>query len=277
MTQQRSNFGIGASEISTVCGMNPFSSPWDLWTRKIGEAPDVEQNEPMEWGNRLESAIRQKYCDETGFTVEVPKESMFHPEHPFARATPDGIVFGPERIGLVQIKNVSFWLGREWEVAPPAYVQLQTQWEMLVAGDSRNDVAALIAGNEFRLFTVHRDDATIAHLVTIALDFWHRVEKRIPPEIDNSDVCREHLEKRFAKSNAVELVANDEIESLFSAWRQNTLALKQADAELKRIRNVVRSHLADAQADRIVSSTGVAKLDKNNKLLAPREWGKETA
>jgi putative phage-type endonuclease len=277
VTQQRSSMGIGASEISTVCGMNPFSSPWDLWTRKIGDAPDIEQNEPMEWGNRLEPAIRQKYCDVTGATVEIPKESLFHPGVTFARATPDGIVFCPDRIGLLQIKNVSYWVGREWEGAPPPYVQLQVQWEMFVCGDARNDVAALVGGSEFRLFTVHRDDKTIADLVSIATDFWRRVEQRIPPEIDNSDACREHLEKRLAKNSNVEMTADQELERDISAWRDHLKNIKHSTKEVERIRNIVRSHMADAQATRVVSTIGIAKLDTNKKLLAPREWSKEIA
>jgi putative phage-type endonuclease len=275
--QELSRQGIGASEISTVCGMNPFSSPWDLWSRRIGEAPDIEQNEPMEWGHRLEPAIRQKFADETGWTIEVPKESLFHPEIKWARATPDGVVFGPERIGLLQIKNVSYWVGREWQNSPPPYVQLQVQWEMLVTGDSRTDVACLIGGSDYQCFTIHRDDSTIASLVKIASDFWRRIETRTPPTIDNSEACKEHFEKRFAKANAVELVATSEIESLFEQWRTHAKTVKAASKEVERIRNVVRSHFAEAQADRIISSIGVAKLDVNHKLLAPKEWAKDVA
>src|SRR5689334_16414020 len=90
--QQLSSLGIGASEISAVVGMNPYASPWSIWLRKTGQAPDVEETEPMEWGNRLEPAIRQKYVDVTGHSVYVPPKSMFSEERPWARATPDGIV-----------------------------------------------------------------------------------------------------------------------------------------------------------------------------------------
>jgi putative phage-type endonuclease len=277
MQQQRSGYGIGASEVSTAVGMNPFSSPWDLWGRKIGEAPDVIQNEPMEWGNRLEPAIRQKFCDDTGATVEVPKESLFHPEIKWARATPDGIVFNPDRLGLLQIKNVSYWVGREWEGAPPAYVQLQTQWEMFVTGDARADVAALVGGSDYRAFTVHRDDRLIADLVTLASDFWRKVEQRIPPEIDNSDACKAHFEKRLANANAIEMVADQDLDSLFASWKSNCHMLKSCEKEIGRIRNVVRSRLAEAQADRVVSTFGIAKLNKNKELMAPKNWSKETA
>jgi putative phage-type endonuclease len=287
--QTLSNFGIGASEIGAVCGLNPFTSPWDVWMRKTGQAPEVESNQPMEWGNRLEAAIRQKYVDETGATVYVPTESMFHAETPWARATPDGIVVSETFLGrqglpprefwqhLVQIKNVSYWMGREWESAPPAYVQLQEIWEQYVTGLDRADVAALIGGSDYRCFTIHKDEQTLTDLLSIASDFWRRVEQRIPPEIDNSAACKEHLEKRLAKSSSVELVADQDLESLFSDWRKHSHAIKHSTREVDRIRNVVRSHLADAQADRIVSSIGTAKLDTNKKLLTPREWAKESA
>jgi putative phage-type endonuclease len=261
--------------------MNPYASPWDLWLLKTGQKEPIEQNAPMEWGNRLEPAIRQKYVDDTGATVYVPPDSLFHPEMTWARATPDGIVLNSdpakEEIGhawshLLQIKNVNYWLGKEWEQCPPPY---QEMWEMHVTGLDRADVAALIGGSDYRVFTIHRDDRAIADLVSIASDFWRRVEQRIPPEIDNSETCREHFEKRFAKSNAVELVADADVNGLFVEWRDQCRIAKNATKEIERLRNVVRSRLADAQADRIVSSIGIAKLDANKKLLAPREWSKE--
>lgn len=285
--QTLSHRGIGASEIGAVCGLNPFTSPWDVWMRKTGQAPELETNAAMDWGHRLEPAIRQKYVDDTGAVVYVPTESMFHGETQWARATPDGIVVSETFHGhpglwprqcwqhIVQIKNVSYWMGREWETAPPAYVQLQEQWELYVTGLDRADVAALIGGSDFRIYTVHRDDATIASLLAIATDFWRRVETRTPPEIDNSDACREHFEKKLAKNSNVELVADADLETTIAAWREHNRAIKSATKEVDRIRNIVLSHMADAQATRVVSSIGIAKLNKNQDLLAPREWSKE--
>jgi putative phage-type endonuclease len=280
--QQLSNYGIGASEISTVVGMNPFASPWDLWTLKVGDRDAVIQNQAMEWGHRLEPAIRQKYADETQAHVQVPLESMFSKETPWARATPDGIVVDESGdhskwLHLLQCKNVSFWMGKEWADTLPVYVQLQELWEMYVTGLSRADVACLIGGNDFRIYTVHRDDKAISDLVTLAADFWRRVESKTPPEIDNSAACKEHFEKRLALENAVELTADSELESLFANWRANTLMAKSCSKEIDRIRNVVRSHMADAQADRVVSTIGIAKLNKNRELMAPKNWSKENA
>src|ERR1041385_7768547 len=127
MSQTLSRFGIGASEIASIASMNPYETPFDVWLRKTGPAPDKESTPPMEWGLRLEPAIRQKYVDETKYEAWVPRESMFRKDTAWARATPDGMLIKPmERSGrgamqdfadqwwgIVQCKNVGAWVGKE--------------------------------------------------------------------------------------------------------------------------------------------------------------------
>lgn len=266
--QDLSRYGIGASEISAVAGLNPFASPWQVYLKKTGQIPDVEQTAPMEWGHRLEPAIRQKYADETGFAVYVPPSSMFHGERTWARATPDGIagaavkldqLLDVERHHLLQIKNVGLWVEKTWQDAPPAYVQLQVQWEMFVTGLNRADVACLIGGNEYRCYSIHRDQRAIDDLVTIGEDFWKKVEQRIEPSVDDSEACRQHFERRF-KSNTVELAADAETENLFAEWRLLTSQQKAGEKRIETIRNLVRKQLAEADASRLVSTIGAASL-----------------
>jgi putative phage-type endonuclease len=283
VTQQLSTHGIGASEIAAICGLNPFAGPWGIWLRKTGQVPDVEANPNIEWGHRLEPAIRQAYADKTGATMHVPPESMFHHQHSWARATPDAIaVSAPQErypLGiwqhLVQAKNVGYWVGKDWGDAPPVYVQLQEQWEMAVTALPRADVAALIAGFDFRIYTVHRDDTMIADLLTIAEDFWRKVQARTPPKVDASEACRDHFTRRLQLVQPVELVADAEIESLVGNWKTTRDARKQAERDVEKMRNQVRATMDAAQCNRIVSRLGMIKLDSTGKLLEPREWSKE--
>ena len=272
MTQTLSHYGIGASEISSVCGLNPYASPWDVYLRKTGQAPEAEYSEPMEWGHRLEPAIRQKYVDDTKETVYVPSDSLFHPDAAWARATPDGIVLhAASNTGLIhttwkhllQCKNVGYWVEKAWRDAPPEYVQLQEQWEMYVTGLARADIACLIAGNDFRVYTVHRDDRMIDDLVSIGSAFWRRVERKEPPPIDDSEACKGHFERLLRKAKPVEVVANDEVDEMFATWRQLNSEAKRIEKRVEEIRNHVRAHLADAQASRIVTNFGTASLVKS--------------
>jgi len=295
--QHLSRYGIGASEIAAIAGLNPYASPWDVWIEKTGQGPAKKETETMEWGKRLEPAIRQKYVDETGWMVDVPIASIFHPEAEWARATPDGIVPGTEyrlsAVGmrpmavdsvLVQCKNVGAWCAGDWKEAPPVYVQLQEQWEMYVAGVRRADVAVLIGGNDFRIYTVHRDNEIIKDLRDIAGAFWERVQTMAEPDIDHSDACRDHFTRKLGRVG-LELQADESIDILIGHWRELHLAQKQIKLQLDVVRNRVRAVLASAQADSISSRHGrvvwqLAACDEDGtgeqrRLMPPKSWAKE--
>lgn len=279
--QRLSNHGIGASEIAAICGLNPFASPWDIWLRKTGQAPDVEPNDPIEWGHRLESAILAKYADETGLHILVPSHSVFHQEQRYARATPDGVAFvsapepaiaasiiDPAHGGViaasgadraVQVKNVGYWMEKEWSKAPPTYVQLQEQWEMFVCGLGRADISVLIGGNDWRPYTIWRDDKLIADLQTIAEDFWRLVETRTEPKVDDSDACAAHFTKKL-KREAIEINADAELDALAGEWRELHIRQKADEKRLKTVKNAIRKALAEAGADRLKTSHDIIRL-----------------
>lgn len=268
-TQRLNTHGIGASEIAAIAGLNPYASPWDIWLRKTGQKPDVEATQAIEWGHRLEPAIRQAYADKTSAIIHVPETSIYHNDREWARATPDGIVLSGEPSNpislwthLVQCKNVGHWVEKSWSDAPPAYVQLQEQWEMDITGLARADVAVLIGGNDFRIYTVHRDDKMIGDLVAIADDFWRKVESRTPPKIDDSHACRDHFTKRLTKVDVVELVADVETEALIGEWRELATKQKATEKRIETIRNEMYQQLVDAKADRIMSNHGMPKLQR---------------
>ncbi len=274
MRQQLSTFGIGASEISAIAGMNPYASPWDIWLVKTGQKEPFAGNDKTDWGHRLEPVIRQAYADQTHAMIYVPPASLFHEQTPWARATPDGITLDPfvtqigdgeDRAGwdsLLQIKNVGTWVEKAWRDAPPAYVQLQEQFELYVTGLMRADVACLIGGSDFRVYTIHRDDKMIADLVTIAADFWRLVETRTAPKIDASDACREHFEKRLSARETVEMQADPDLDTTIGIWHDLHQEVKRNEQEIERIRNLVRAAMADAQASRVMSSFGVPFLSE---------------
>lgn len=303
----RSTFGIGASDIAAIAGQSKYSSPWDVYKRltqreDLGAQPDVEADEVLAdsmletddrdiytrtgWGHLLEPVIRQAYADETGLEVRVPS-SLFHRENRWARATPDGIAyardaghpatmtapFNPDHDRLVQCKNVGQFVAREWAEAPPAYVQLQEQWELYVTGLTRADVAALIGGGDFQVFTVWRDDALITDLVTIAEDFWKRVQKGQPPDVDASNACRDHIAGRLAAAQALELASDENTEKLARRYQEHYLAEAAATGGKKLAGNQLLDILAGAGATKLRTALGTLGTRRTpEKTVIETDW-----
>lgn len=278
MTQELSRLGLGASEIAAVAGLNPHASPWDVWLAKTGQA-QFNGNEFTEWGQRLEPAIRLRYCDETGAIVVVPSGSMFHAIHEWVRATPDGMIWDgatPERIEdlrhsspetlrdskasrLFQAKNVNEWAARMagWSDACPDHVQLQEQWEMLVTGAPEADVCALIGGNTWVMHRVFFDARIANDLLEIGAAFMRNLEQGIQPKVDGSDACSRHLRAQLRKRDAiVEVVADEDLESAVQTWHDAHVEIARANARKEAARSKVMAAIAAAGATRLVTSVG---------------------
>lgn len=189
--------GIGASEIAAVCGLSPWMSPTDVWMRKRTpvRAPLVDgssNNMAMRIGNLLKEPLRRLYEREAGYHVAMPEATFRHPQYPFILATPGGICDDGDGVfynrGL-EIKNVGARMARAWEDAErgmPEYVELQARQNMAVLGYDRWDVAALLGGSDFRIFTLERDADAEQNLIEAATYFWEAyvLTDTPPPEPD---------------------------------------------------------------------------------------------
>lgn len=279
MAQTLSQHGLGASEIPMVAGLSPFGTAWDVYEAKVSGRPKPT-TEAMEWGLRLEPAIRGKYCDDTGHRVIVPRRSLFHPDRPWQRATPDGMVYlnadeldlevlsrmaaemlverSPDL--LLQAKNVSEWMGRTHWDGVPDYVQAQVQWEMSVTGAKAADVAALVGGRSYYCERVHRDESLISDLLAVGEEFVQRTARGLKPEIDHTAACRAHFQNRMKSTANIEVQASPEAEAAIARWRKAHIAAGDAEQELETARNLVRAVIADSQAASITWSGGTVNV-----------------
>lgn len=184
---------IGASEVPTVLGLNPFDTPLQLALRKRGDIPDKEETEAMRMGHKLEPVVAELYCEETGRVVTNPGdyEIWRHPDHTFLHATLDRLVrqtAEPNSIGgVLQLKTVGAHMGHHWEEAVPLYVQAQVQAEMAVADRAWGSVAALIGGQRFLWKDIERNDDFITYMVAKVDLFWAMIQKGDLPEAGAAD------------------------------------------------------------------------------------------
>jgi len=183
--------GIGASEIAAVLGISPWESPFSLYWRKV-EGWDFEPSAEMEWGNRLEPAVAQKYADAHPEYELGDGHLEEHPFQPWMLATPDRYVWLTENptldiSGLLELKTAHSgdgW-GEPGTSDIPVYYRAQVLWQMAVVDVDWADLAVLIGGSDYREYTVFRDDKDIAVMVEAGRRFMARIEAGDPPPLDD--------------------------------------------------------------------------------------------
>jgi putative phage-type endonuclease len=184
--------GCGASDVASLLGFSnyrsSYRSPWQVWAEKVDhpQAPPYETSEAAELGHALEPwLIRQaeKLIGEQ--TGQTEHRHYAHPEHPWRRCSPDGCVDGDDQ-ELVQAKTAGLVTGRThgWtdDTIPLGY-ELQARWEMHVMGARRSHIVALVAGRGLCLYTLERDLALEADLVSQVDTWWqkHVIGGEAPP------------------------------------------------------------------------------------------------
>ena len=61
--------GLGGSDAGAVCGLNPYSSPLQVFCDKTTEEVQDHDNESMRQGRDLEEYVAKRFMEETGKKV----------------------------------------------------------------------------------------------------------------------------------------------------------------------------------------------------------------
>lgn len=192
--------GLGGSDAAAAIGVSPFRSPFEVYSEKRGEREpdDLSNNERVQWGTRLEAVIAEAYAERTGRRVRRINRVLRHPMHPFMLGNIDRDVVSEPR-GL-ECKNVGYEAAHfsedAWgpsgsdKIPMPYFIQVQhymaikLDWEFV-------DLAALIAGNELRIYPIKRDEVTISALIKLEAAFMYNVHNGIPPSAHTMQEAQE--------------------------------------------------------------------------------------
>lgn len=244
--------GIGGSDVAAILGLSKFKTPLAVYQEKRGELSPQPDNDAMRWGRYLEPVVRQAYADATGYEVRVPTSMLRHPHHDFAVANIDGFV--EDRTGRIfeakTARTADGWGDAGSDQVPQAYL-LQVQWYMEVTALPVADVAALIGGSDFRIYTVEADRELQQMLLDAAAEFWQRVQRGEPPE----PVTVADAVARWGRASRAEQVVADEA-TLTAVYKLQALKAQQAtlDAEEETARAVVLRALGER--DTLISPDG---------------------
>lgn len=232
--------GIGASEVGTILGLNPYESPYELYLHKRGEIPAKDETLPMWLGHEMEPIIAKRYELETDRKLNDPGEYTIleHPEYPWLRATLDRTAVIRGHIGPVELKAPGSDLGGAWEAfdAPLVY-QAQLQIQMACMGASMGEIAALVGNKDFYVIEYARNDNFLASVIPEIHEFWERVQTGNPPPVDGSESTRNALRKLhpFDNGNTTELPA--EFGDKIQKWQGLKVVQKKLDEEIRQFHN----------------------------------------
>ncbi len=193
--------GIGGSEIAAVLGLSPWARPIDVWRAKV-MGMEVEETLPMRRGRILEPAICSWYAEDYGAKLRECG-TLRHPSSRVLLATPDRLATlptGEERV--LEAKSANFRMldrwGQDGTDEVPEYYLVQVASEMGCAKLPAADLAVLIAGDDFRVYHLHRDLELESMLLECAERFWtdYVITKREPAP-DASESYGEWLKEKY--------------------------------------------------------------------------------
>lgn len=228
--------GIGGTDIAAILGMSPWRSPFDVWLSKTGQLPAVPEDNRKRWGKRLQRVIADAYAEETGRPIEWLDRTFRHPTRPFQTWSPDALCTRESR-GL-DAKTCGFDQADKWGDTGtnqvPDYVALQNHWYLSAAEDRDFwDVALLVAGSDFRIFTTARDIEVEGMILAAGEKFWKdHVLGNKAPAITATDTTTEWLKRRFPRNNGALRDATGEEITLLLDYKARKEALKSQDKQV---------------------------------------------
>ncbi len=265
--------GIGSSDIGCLVGADPYRGPLDVFLDKTGRNRDGIETRPMRLGRALEPIILAEFVEETGRDARLDGVLAVHPTVPIARATPDSrLVAEPSGVELKApgFRQAGHW-GRSWSNEYPEQYLAQCAWQMAVLDLDEWYLAALLGGQDFRVYRIHRDRELEEGLLEAAQRFWKdHVLADVAPPLDASDAARRFVESRFPVSVKPTRGATPEEEAFIHELADARSRERAAEADFERIGNVLRESIGEAEA---IELKGLAKLSwKSQRGRTTTDW-----
>jgi len=240
---------IGASQVPSILGLDPYQSAWSLWCEMTGRTEPKPVTAAMQSGLALEPVISNLYKEETGRELYDPgRYAVWQDEAlPWLSCTIDRLMVHGDY--PVELKHAGRWHSSEWyEPEAPKRHQAQVQMQMRILGKAFGSIAGLPDTLELRYFDIQYDDEFVAEALYSIEAFHKCVIDNVPPEIDGHPATTAAI-RRLTKESP----ADSRVVVLTGAHAQAAIALqavkemlKKVEAEKDKYQNVVMEALRDA-------------------------------
>lgn len=173
-------FYIGSTDVSAIAGVNKYQNALDVFNSKMG-IYQKNQTQAMKMGLFLEDKVIE--LSEQELNIKVIKKQVFtiHKKHEFLAGTADGIT---ECGSLLEVKTSRIGSDFLKDTVPENYL-CQVQWLMGLNNLKKCYLCVLIAGQDFKTYTINFDEVLYNTLVQLAVNFWNNnILTCIPPKIE---------------------------------------------------------------------------------------------
>ena len=270
--------GIGASEAATILGLSPWKTPLQLWLEKTGriEPEEMQALSRPYWGHKLEDDAAEGYEDAVGVKVRRVKQTLYHPSYHWMFCHLDRKIVGKKKI--VECKSADAYTGTAWgasgtDQAPEAYI-IQVQHQMAVTGYKEADIAALIGGNDFRYYSIPRDEELINYIIEKEAEFWRCVETDVPPQAQ----CRDDVALLYKRDNGVSVEATTDIINKIEQLKEVKSVIKECETLAKDLEKDITFFLKEASSVNYCGQTIITwRADKNGKRILRIAGGKNVS
>lgn len=168
---------ITGTDASVIKGVNPWENEYDLWKRKLGLLPPVQENEAMIRGRELEPLARKEFEAMTG--IKMTPEVLVHDRLSWMVASLDGINESGTRILEIKCGGEDLHeTTRRGETKQHYYAQFQHCLE--VSGTDWGYFMSYRNG-EGLILEIERDQAYIDELIAKEARFYQRLKEFDPP------------------------------------------------------------------------------------------------
>lgn len=244
--------GIGASEVATIVGLNPWETPYQLWRRKIGLDAPKQENFAMKAGHYLEDAVAQFWHDETGNDIikSSVEDFMFVNEaKPYLRVSPDRTYWlkdmprNDDNKGILECKTTQMSIDAE---DLPKHWFVQVQMNLGVAELEHGSLAWLTQGREFGYKDLAFVPDFFAWLVEEVDKFWldNIQGKQEPTAANVQDILLKY--NRHTDGKIVEV--NDEIFATYQELKAVKDELSAIEEKKAALEEKIKMGFGDAEA-----------------------------
>ena len=144
-----------------------------------------------------------------------------------------------EEIHKCFCKTASFTKAKEWgdsgtDQIPESYL-IQVAHYAAISGANKIDIAVLIGGQDFRIYTYNKNKDLENKIIKIGVNFWNNhIEKGIPPKCVNT---RDTF-NLFPQSNNKEILAQNDIIAKLEELKIAKMSEEQIQKTIEKLRSL---------------------------------------